>query len=1543
MSNLLKDASILLTPTAYENGRMNAIKPYKDLYGPELVLNPNFEDSSWWGLDVSWSISNGSANCNGTGTIYKGGVVTIGKTYKVQVEISSYTSGTLSYPNASNYSIPSAIGVYTFYYVANSQTVSFTGSSFIGSIDNVSVVEDLSGDFQFSRNSAATRVNAQGLVENVQIISSELVSNGNFSQIGTEEVSNGNFSQEGSELVTNGDFSNGTTDWTPNASATLSIDTGRLKIAISGEASGYAKQDIFTIESGKQYKCTGTVDFGTASQMRFYVSNTGQFFDITQSGNFNFTFTSTGTSTQIRLYTYGDGNYGFWDNISVKEVGQDWSLGSGWSIGEDKAVATDVNNAFLEQSNILTIGKSYKITYTILDYVSGSVRFRANLVNGTTNGGNGTYTDYIVSAGTKFSLQGLSNFNGSITNISVKEVGQDWTFGTGWSIEDGKVYFDNPTGTELYQSLSTTASKYRISFDLDITSGTIQTSFSSPSTSTIESFTTSGTKTVDITTTASFSRFRFVGIGGSVFNIDNISVKEITDDTDLPRINYEGFSYQDSLGSEEIVNGDFSNGSANWGNYTSGSSTIVFTDVATLNVDASNSNVGIYQENVFASGKQYKVVLRIKASSSFDAEVLETQGAVTISTIGSVSLTTSYQDFTFYFTGTGTNDIFIHRKFSSPSANQSITIDNVSVKEVLGQEVVPDSGCGSWLLEPQSTNLITYSEDFSNSYWSKQATIVDANSIISADGTQNASKIQSTQTGSALVTVSYPALTVGNTYTFSCFAKKGNNDWIRLAHISSGGTGCWFDLENGVVGTVNSQSATIEDYGNGWYKCTNTFIAIGSTHANLVFIGICDADGSTNAGIVGQNDYLWGAQLEQQSYATSYIPTNGATNTRLQDIATNSGNSTLINSTEGVLYAEMAALADDGTNRIISLFEDGNINNRVNMFYTSGSNKMKFVVRINGSNVFDNTITLSNILNYNKVALKYKENDFGIYINGVKEVEQLSGSTYPSNTLDKLNFNQGSGSFPFHGKNKALAVYKKALTDANLRCLTYPNPVATTFDLDFDTIAEQFTFTRGSEATFVNEQGLIESTNQIGPELVTNGDFSNGNANWVFGGTNAPIVEDGLLKFSFSNGTYSRARQNIGIVNAKITYTVVNSNVSTFQIRDYGGASSQIVPATVGTHTIYRNFTGNGISFQSGGVDSGILEIDNVSVKEVISATNTPRIDYSTGAEAFLLEPQRTNRMPNSEDGSTWTLNNTTLSSLNGGLNKKYYQITSLGNTGRFDVVQNNWVNTTAGTYTASVFAKKGTCDEIILTTRANFGFQNYYSAFDLTNGLVTANASGVVGSIKPYGDGWYRCSITFTNTGGFTDSASLAFGFNFNSSSTDTLFVASPQSEIGSYATSYIPTSGASATRNQELCNNATPVINSEEGTLYAEFQGLSSSVGNKVISLNDGTNTNAFWLYIISSSNGIRIYDGATIGTYFSVNAFENNKFALVYNSTNTRLFINGSLAITIPFKSMSNLNKISFSDGNEGQKFEGNTKGLKYYPKALADVQLEDLTTI
>ena len=68
--------------------------------------------------------------------------------------------------------------------------------------------------------------------------------------------------------------------------------------------------------------------------------------------------------------------------------------------------------------------------------------------------------------------------------------------------------------------------------------------------------------------------------------------------------------------------------------------------------------------------------------------------------------------------------------------------------------------------------------------------------------------------------------------------------------------------------------------------------------------------------------YIWGAQLEEGSYATSYIPTNGGTATRLADVCNGAGNEQVINSTEGVFYFEGSALANDGTTRIISLSDN---------------------------------------------------------------------------------------------------------------------------------------------------------------------------------------------------------------------------------------------------------------------------------------------------------------------------------------------------------------------------------------------------------------------------------------------------------------------------------------------------------------------------------------------------------------------------------------------------------------------------------------------
>ena len=349
------------------------------------------------------------------------------------------------------------------------------------------------------------------------------------------------------------------------------------------------------------------------------------------------------------------------------------------------------------------------------------------------------------------------------------------------------------------------------------------------------------------------------------------------------------------------------------------------------------------------------------------------------------------------------------------------------------------------------------------------------------------------------------------------------------------------------------------------------------------------------------------------------------------------------------------------------------------------------------------------------------------------------------------------------------------------------------------------------------------------------------------------------------------------------------------------------------------------------------------------AANGVPRIDFlGNTSGALKLEPQRTNRIPNSEDGSTWALNNITLSSLSGGLNKNYYQITSLGNTGRFDVVRNNWVNLTAGTYTASVFAKKGTCDEIILTTRANFSSQSAYSVFNLTSGTVVSD-NGVVGSIEPYSDGWYRCAITFTNSGGYTDFASFAFGFNFNSSSTDTLFVASPQSEIGSYPTSYIPTQGSAVTRVQDACSQTVPsgIIGQTEGTIYAEMNvpSIESVGGFSGFRIFDGTSANqiSFIIYPTGRLQSIA-FDGGTLVSNINDSGYGLtsgvHKIAIAYKLNDYVLYVDGSIVGSDTSATVPSVNQfiVSYTDGGSQIYNES-----KIYNTRLSNSELAALTTI
>ena len=874
--------------------------------------------------------------------------------------------------------------------------------------------DDGSGDFQFSRNSAATRVNAQGLVENVQILSSNLVQNGDFSEEGAEEVSNGSFSQEGIELITNGNFDTDS-DWTKQAS--WSISGGAANYDFLSDAK-YIRQTLLNggFVAGKTYKINFEITSGTAYMN--VNSNGGGLISLNtySVGSYSIYVTASASGSDLLIYGRNTSGTAFSiDNVSVREVGQNWSLGSGWSIGEDKLNFTNVNGSS-NQSSVFVIGKTYKIT---CDYVftSGTrlilpydgSNFNSDMVITTPSSAIG-YTYYYTPLGGSASfMYSDGNGNGSITNISVKEVGQNWDLQTGWEIGDGVAIFDYDTSiskiftSNLNLNLN---NSYKLSFEIkNVLSGTpnIFIANSGGSVGYNGNYTnySEGVHTLifspssNQTTLSFFARY-------SDFSITNISVIEITDDTNLPRINYEGFSYQDALGSELVTNGDFATDS-DWfksGQVTIGGGVAYFDSDGTFTQIAQNLS-GI-------SGKSAKVVIEITEYNQGTLKVLFSGGA-------QQNLPTSVGTHTLYFSNVASNTLNIARV----GGVTNIKIDNVSVKEYLGQEVVPDSGCGSWLFEPQSTNLVTYSNDFSSANWSKSSNYtVQSNIGISPDGSLNASTITNTNGSGGFVFTTLPVL-ASTEYTVSFYAKRGTATEAKYS-IYDGGD----------IIPSTSYYADITD--SKYTRVSFSFTSLATSSTVRFYI-------TRDDGAVG-TVYVYGAQIEQQSYATSYIPTNGEANgvTRNQDVCNNGGSLASINSTEGTLYAEISTLnGDSGSNRTISLSDSTN-GNQIR-FYFPINIESQIIIRVDvgGSTIYVfayNIITSETPI---KLAFRYSPNGMDFYVNGSLV---SSSALVPSftNNLNSLQFRRGDGQFgaDFFGKTKALAVWKEALSDAELTNLT---------------------------------------------------------------------------------------------------------------------------------------------------------------------------------------------------------------------------------------------------------------------------------------------------------------------------------------------------------------------------------------------------------------------------------------------------------------------------------------------------------------------------
>lgn len=332
--------------------------------------------------------------------------------------------------------------------------------------------------------------------------------------------------------------------------------------------------------------------------------------------------------------------------------------------------------------------------------------------------------------------------------------------------------------------------------------------------------------------------------------------------------------------------------------------------------------------------------------------------------------------------------------------------------------------CPALLLEPQRTNNLQRTEEFDNGYWVNNGVTINSNQIVSPDGNLTADLLTGVSGGFAVVVFSTWSST---NKVASCFAKKGSTNLFKIANVSSGGGGVTFNVESGIITNTDSGfEGTMEDYGNGWYRC----IAIDTLGRSGTFsLGVTAASESV---------YLWGAQLEEGSYPTSYISWDGSgTTTRSADVCNGSGTSAEFNDTESSFFVEIQAFAEENVNRYIV------INDGAGSPYT---NSLMIQYRNNGTvRIFHNGTDFADAIHISgasfdqtenhKIAIRYKENDMKVYIDGVSQSLNSSFVYQSISGLNELSFDI-NGALPFLGKIKQAMTFKTALTDSELETLT---------------------------------------------------------------------------------------------------------------------------------------------------------------------------------------------------------------------------------------------------------------------------------------------------------------------------------------------------------------------------------------------------------------------------------------------------------------------------------------------------------------------------
>jgi hypothetical protein len=351
------------------------------------------------------------------------------------------------------------------------------------------------------------------------------------------------------------------------------------------------------------------------------------------------------------------------------------------------------------------------------------------------------------------------------------------------------------------------------------------------------------------------------------------------------------------------------------------------------------------------------------------------------------------------FNATGNEFIYLwgaQSNYGSTAKPYFPTTDRLNVPRLTYQN--GGGGCPSLLLEKQSTNDFTYSEEFDNAAWVKVDTTITANTTISPDGTQNADTMTTTAGTSRVVG---NILTGAGTFTISCYVKRltGNDNFqFRLV----------------VDGANQTQVFAVTDE---WQRFTFTVTAASSVTSPQL----------RSAGAGTGTFAIWGAQFEASSYPTSYINTTSASATRVADVCFKTGISSLIGQTEGTLFADIDFKANTGEVGIIIEVNSGASNQRVLIYYSSTT-----ILCFANAGVFSYSQTTSERL---KIAFAYKSGDSALYVNGVQKAVSSDSLSYSSLSQLNIGSNYAFGQ-PTNSPTNEAVLFKTRLTNAEIASLT---------------------------------------------------------------------------------------------------------------------------------------------------------------------------------------------------------------------------------------------------------------------------------------------------------------------------------------------------------------------------------------------------------------------------------------------------------------------------------------------------------------------------